>query len=330
MTQAIGARHVMKSMLIRRYGGPNVLELGEIEMPRAGRGELLVRVRGSSVNPVDCAIRSGMLRWFVRLRLPAVLGVDVAGEVVERGEGATRFAIGDRVFAYAGLHRGGGYGEFAAVPEAYAARVPSSLSWAEAGTVPGVGATAYEAFTVHAPLRPGMRVFINGGAGGVGTYAIQIARALGAEVTVTCSSAKAALVRELGAHHIIDYTKGDAFGSGQNGYDVVLNAVRGTPLAPLRALLRRGGVLITLTGIPPQVILTKVRNLVSSRRTVVMFVQTSGTLLEGLAGLIGKGQVRPIVERTYSWNELADAHQHVETGRVAGKIAVMPLDSPAT
>jgi NADPH:quinone reductase-like Zn-dependent oxidoreductase len=201
----------MKAMVIRRYGGPDVLEPGEIDSPRPGRGDVLVRVRGSSVNPVDCAIRSGMLKWIVRLRFPAVLGVDVAGEVVERGEGATRFVIGNRVFAYTGLQRGGGYGEFAAVPEGYVAHVPSSLTWAEAGTVPGVGATAFEAFTVHAPLRPGMRVFINGGAGGVGTYAIQIARALGAEVTVTCSGAKAALVRELGAQHVVDYTKGDAF-----------------------------------------------------------------------------------------------------------------------
>jgi NADPH:quinone reductase-like Zn-dependent oxidoreductase len=186
----------MKAMLIRGYGGPDVFKLGEIDTPRPCRDEVLVRVRGSSVNPVDCAIRSGMLKWIVRLRFPAVLGADVAGEVIERGEGATRFAVGDRVFGYTGLRRGGGgYGEFAAVPEAYLAHAPSTLTWAEAGTVPGVGATAYEA--------------------------------------------------------------------------------------------RRHGVLITLTGIPPQAALAKIRNMASSRRTVVMFVQTSGALLEGLARMIG-------------------------------------------
>jgi NADPH:quinone reductase-like Zn-dependent oxidoreductase len=169
-----------------------------------------------------------------------------------------------------------------------------------------------------------MRLFINGGAGGVGTYAIQIAKALGADVTVTCSPAKAALVRDLGAQHVIDYTKGNAFASGRDSYDVVLNAVRGAPLASLRALLCRHGVLVTLTGIPPQVLLAKVRNMVSPRRTVVMFVQTSGTLLEFLARLIEQRQVRPVVEKVYSWSELAEAHRRVESGRVAGKLAIVP------
>jgi NADPH:quinone reductase-like Zn-dependent oxidoreductase len=315
----------MKAMVIRRYGGPDVFEPGEIETPTPGRGEVLVQVRGSSVNPVDCAIRSGMLRWIVRMRFPAVLGVDVAGEVISVGAGVTRFTIGDRVFAYAGLGRGGGgYGEFATLPESYLARVPASLNWAEAGTVPGVGISAFEALTVQAPVRSGMRVFINGAAGGVGTYAVQIAKVFGAHVTGTCSGTKAALVRELGADHIIDYTKEDPF-AREGAYDVFLNAVRGAPISRGRRTLRRGGVLVTLTGIPPQAVLATIRNLVSSRRTVFMFVQTSGALLEGLSRLIGNGQVRPIVERTCSWNELPEAHRRVETGRVAGKIAILPL-----
>jgi alcohol dehydrogenase len=314
----------MKAMVIRRYGGPEVFEAGEVPAPRPSPGEVLVRVRGSSVNPVDTAIRSGMLRLFVRLRMPAVLGVDVAGEVVERGEGATRFAAGDRVFAYTGLSRPGGYGELVALPESYFARVPSKLSWAEAGTVPGVGATAYEAFTVHAPITPGMRVFINGGAGGVGTYAIQIAKTFGAEVTVTASGAKASFVRELGADHVIDYTKGNPFAQGASSYDVVLNAVRGPSLPTLRRLLRPGGVVVTLTGIPPQAAWMKLRNLVSSRRTVIMFVSTSGAILEGLANLIEEGKVRPIVEKTYPCGELAEAHRRVEGKHVTGKVAVVP------
>jgi NADPH:quinone reductase-like Zn-dependent oxidoreductase len=315
----------MKAMLIRRYGGPEVFEPGEISEPRPGRGEVLVRVRGSSVNPVDAAIRAGLLRFYVRLRLPAVLGVDVAGEVVEIGEGVVRFSTGDRVFAYTGLDRGGGYGELAVVPESFLAQVPDKLSWAEAGTVPGVGASAYEALTVHAPVIPGMRVFINGGAGGVGTYAIQIAKAIGAEVTATCSATKVALVRELGADTVVDYTKGDPFASGRSSYDVVLNAVRGAPLGHLRRLLRGGGTVVTLTGIPPQAILARIRNLFSSRRTVVMLVQSSGAILGGLAKMIDKGQVRAVVERTYTWTELAEAHRRVETSRVAGKIAVVPI-----
>lgn len=132
----------MKAMLIRRYGGPEVFEAGELPAKTPGPGEILIRVRGSSVNPVDAAIRAGALRAFVRLRLPAALGVDVAGEVVELGAGVTRFKKTDRVFAFTRLQRAGGYGEFAVLPESFVGRVPSTLSWAEAGTVPGVGATA--------------------------------------------------------------------------------------------------------------------------------------------------------------------------------------------
>jgi NADPH:quinone reductase-like Zn-dependent oxidoreductase len=317
----------MKAMLIRHYGGPDVFEAGEVEAPRPGPNQVLVRVRGSSVNQIDTAVRSGMMRFFIRLRMPAVLGVDVAGEVVERGADASRFALGDRVFAFTGLARPGGYGELVALPESSLARVPPNLSWAEAGTVPAVGAAAYEAFTVHAPVKPGMRVFINGGAGGVGTYAIQIAKSLGAEVTVTASGAKAAFVRELGADQTIDYTKFDPFAQGIESYDIVLNAVRGAPLSRLRQLLRSGGVLVTLTGIPPLALAAKVRNLFSSRRTVVMFTQSSGAILDGLAKLIEQGKVRPIVEKTYSWDELPGAHRRDESRHVKGKVAVVPPET---
>jgi NADPH:quinone reductase-like Zn-dependent oxidoreductase len=143
----------MKAMLIYRYGAPDVFTLGEIDTPRPRQGEVLVRVRASSVNPVDAAIRAGMLKSFVRLRLPAVLGVDIAGEVVELGGGVTRFAVDDRVYAFTGIRHGGSYGEYAAIPERALAVILRALDWAQAGTVPGVGATAYEAFTEQAPVR---------------------------------------------------------------------------------------------------------------------------------------------------------------------------------
>jgi len=317
----------MKAMLIRAYGTPSVFEAGEIETPRPGSNEVLVRCRASSVNPVDAAIRAGMLKSFVRLKLPAVLGVDVAGVVIETGRSATRFKLGERVYAFTGIRNGGGYGEYAVVPEAALARVPDRLSWAEAGSVPGVGATAFEAFTECAPLAPGMRVFINGGAGGVGTWAVQIAKVLGAEVTVTCSASKAALMAELGADRVIDYTQGDPFADDGRPYDVVFNTVRGASTDKLRALLRRGGSLVTTTGDHPgQVFTTRLCNLFSATRTVVFFVRSDGALLDGLGRLIEAGQVRPVIERVYPWEQLADAHRRIESGRVAGKLAVLGLD----
>jgi NADPH:quinone reductase-like Zn-dependent oxidoreductase len=314
----------MKAMFIRAYGGPDVFEAGEVETPQPGKRDVLVRCRASSVNPVDASIRAGKLKSFVWLKLPAVLGVDVAGEVVETGRDATRFKRGERVFAFTGIRNGGGYGEYAVVPEAALAIIPSKLSWAEAGSVPGVGATAFEAFTERAPLEPGMRVFINGGAGGVGTWAVQIAKALGAEVSVTCSASKAALMTELGADRVIDYTQGDPFAGDDRPYDVVFNTVRGAPLERLRALLRRGGSLVTITGDHPGQILTaKLRNLFSATRTVVFFVRSDGALLEGLGRLIEAGRVRPVIEKTYGWHELTDAHRRIESGRVVGKLAVL-------
>jgi NADPH:quinone reductase-like Zn-dependent oxidoreductase len=315
----------MKATVIREYGGPEVLTAGEIETPQPASGEVLVRVRASSVNPVDALIRSGRLKQFVRLRLPAVLGVDVAGEVVSMGQGATRFQVGERVFAFNGMGRGGGYGEFAVVPESYLARVPAKLSWPEAGTVPGVGSTAYEALTEQAPLKEGMRVLINGGAGGVGTFAVQIAKALGANVTVTCSASKASLLGGLGADRVIDYTNEDPFAPGSAPYDVIFNTVRGAPFAAMRRLLRPGGTLVAVTGDHPgHVLAARLRSLFSSHRTVVFFVRSSGVLLEGLNRLIEVGKVRPVVERTYSWDDLPEAHRRCESGRVTGKLAVVP------
>lgn len=319
----------MQAMLIRRYGGPEVLTRGELPAPRPKKGEVLVRVRASSVNPIDGAIRSGLLKLFIRLQLPAVLGVDVAGEVAELGEGVSSFKKGERVFAFTGVTIGGGYAEFAVIPESYLARIPESLSWAEAGTVPGSGVTAYEAFTVHAPLKPGMRVFINGGSGGVGTYAVQIAKALGAQVTATCSTAKAGLLQELGADSVLDYTKADPFATGHDSYDVVLNGVRGASQSALLRLIKKGGVLLDVTGTPLNAIAAKLRNLFSSKRTVQFMVQTSGKLLAGLAELLERRRVRPIVERIYTWEELPEAHRRIESGRVAGKIAVVAPESSA-
>jgi len=307
-------------MMIRGYGPAEVFEPGQVEDPRPGPGQALIRVHGSSVNPLDAGIRAGTLKLFVSIEMPAVLGVDLAGEVVALGEGADRYSVGDRVYAYTGVGAGGGYGELAVVDERCLARVPERLDLVEAGSVPGVGATAYEAFTVHAPLGPGMRVFVNGAAGGVGTWAIQVARALGADVVGTCSTSKLELVRGLGAEPL-DYTVGDPF-SEKGAYDVVLNAVRGAPKGPLRSLLRDGGTLVTVVGSPVDAVTSKVGNLLRKTRLVPFFVSSESTCLEGLSELIAAGSVRPVIERTYPLGELAEAHRRVETGRVAGKVCI--------
>ncbi len=308
----------MKAMVIRRYGDADVFQVENIAPPELRPDQVLVRVHGSSVNPLDAGLRQGMLESFVSLEFPAVLGVDVSGEVVEVGEAARRFSIGDHVYAYTGVGAGGGYGELAAVAEESLARVPANLGLVEAGSVPGVGATAYEAFTVHAPLEPGMRVFINGAAGGVGTYAIQVAKAMGCHVTGTCSTAKADLVSRLGAE-VVDYTQGDPF-TRKGGYDVVFNTVRGATEGELRELLRESGKLVTIVGGAGGTDTPDDGG--ATTKVISFFVSSDATCLEGLSRLIEDGQVEPVIERVYPLVDLPEAHRRVETGRVAGKIGV--------
>jgi NADPH:quinone reductase-like Zn-dependent oxidoreductase len=311
----------MKAMLVHRYGSPDVFALGEAPMPTIGAKDVLVRVRGSSVNPIDCHMRNGDMRAWLRTKLPAVLGVEVAGEVVEVGPEVRRFQPGDRVYAYVGPQRAGGYGEFIGLPESVAAKIPKNLKTEEAGVVPGVGLTAYEAFVLHAPIEKGMRVLVNGAAGGVGTFAVQIAKARGAHVTGVCRGAKAPYVRRIGADAVVDYEAEDILKSTRR-FDVILQAARTDQLGGLRGLLKPGGRLVTITGGPLTYVGAKIRNAVSKQKTISFFVKSDGANLEALSKMIEDNQVRAYVDHSYPWQELPEAHRRVETGRVTGKVAI--------
>jgi len=311
-------------MLIRSYGDPEVFYLGETKMPVIKDDEILIKVYGSSVNPVDTGIRRGLLKNFVRLKLPAVLGVDISGEVVEIGKKVQKFKTGDKVYAFTGIFKNGGYGEYIAIPDSFAAIVPPNLNVIEAGVVPGVGMTAYEAFTIHAPITPGMKILINGATGGVGTYAIQIAKYFGAEVTAVCSTAKAGLANQLGADKIIDYQVYNILNEKER-YDIILNCVRGIPFNKFLKLLKPGGKSLVITASPSEVPLIKLYNLFSFKKTITFFVKTDGKILERLSNLIQEDKVKPIIEKTYLWKDLAQAHRHVETGKIAGRVGVSML-----
>ena len=311
----------MKAMLIRKYGGPEVFEYGDIELPEIEENEVLVKVEGSSVNPVDAGIRKGMLKSFVRLQLPAVLGVDAAGEVVKVGKMVTHFNKGDKVYAFSGIRKNGGYAEYIAIPESYVAHSPKNIPIDEVGTVPGVGMTAMEAFSIHAPLKPGMKVLINGASGGVGTYAVQIAKYYGAVVTAVCAQRNIPLVKELGATVAVDYATENILETSER-FDVILNSVRANNNLRFKKLLKPGGKLLVIAGNPPEIILLKISNLFSSKKAKMFFVKTSGNILRQLTGLIETGKVRPVIEKIYSLKELAAAHKHMENGKVTGKIAI--------
>ena len=311
----------MKAMLVDNYGEPDVFRFGDIETPKIKDAEVLVKVFGSSVNPVDCGIRRGLLKNFIKPKLPAVLGVDASGVVVETGKAVKNFKVGDKVYAFLGIRRNGGYGEFITIPESYSALTPNNIDIVDAGVVPGVGMTAYEAFYVQTELKPNEKVLINGAAGGVGTYAVQIAKNLGAEVTGVCSTSKADFIKQLGADKVIDY-KMETISSVKEKYDVILNCVRGTKITELKKLLKKDGRLIDITGNPMVTPFFKIANIFTSQKTFSFFVKTNGKNLEGLTKLIETGKVKPVIQKTYSWKELPEAHKQVETGRVTGKICI--------
>lgn len=315
----------MKAMLIYKYGGPEVFEWQDYHVPQLKEDEILIKTFGSSVNPVDCAFRQGHLKTFFKLNFPAVLGVDVSGIVEKTGSKETKFSIGDRVYAFTGLDRNGGYAEYAAIPESYAALIPENLTITQAGAVPVVGLTAYEAFVDIAPLQKGMKVLINGAGGGVGTFAVQIAKAMGAHVTAVCSESKALLVKNIGADTVVNYHRENIFHTNKK-FDVILNCVRGSDIGKWKSLLNKQGKQIVIAANPVQMPMISLSNIFSSRKSIIFNVKPDGKALKGLSDLISCGKVKPIIAKTFSLEELAMAHQHCETESVAGKIAITIMD----
>lgn len=315
-------------MLMMKYGGPEVLEWQDYHVPQPKEDEVLIKAYGSSVNPVDCAIRAGKLKTFIRLDLPAVLGVDTCGIVEKVGRKVTRFSIGDHVYAFLGIFRNGGYAEYVAVPESFAAVIPSTLNISQAGVVPGVGLTAYKAFMDCAPIKQGMSVLINGGGGGVGTFAIQIAKAMGAEVTAVCSESKALLVKSLGADRVINYHHENVFHSDKK-YDVILNCVRGSNIVKWKNLLKNHGKQVVIAANFTQMPFISLSNVFTSRKAIIFNVKPDGRSLQGLSDLINSGKVKPIISKTFPLEELAKAHELMEEEKLPGKIAIAIENAPA-
>jgi NADPH:quinone reductase-like Zn-dependent oxidoreductase len=328
----------MKAATIRAYGGPEVLRVEELPNPALRPNDVLVAVRAAGVNPVDCKIRSGAQRAFVRHRMPAVLGLDVSGVVVETGTRVTTFAPGDEVFGSPTHARQGTYAELVAIDAAELARKPAKLDHVEAASLPLVGETAWQCLVTRANVLAGEQVFVQAGAGGVGTFAIQLAKHLGAEVATTCSAANAEFVERLGADVIVDHRR-ERFEDVLAGYDVALESIGGADLARARAVLRRGGRLVYITsGIVPRAsrfgpylgaavvvgdmlgfaLSTRLRG----KRASFVVRRPSGATLARIAELVDRGAIRPIVERTFPLERIADAHRALETGRTRGKIVV--------
>lgn len=326
----------MKAMVIERTGGPDVFALRDIPMVAPGPGEVRVRVRASSVNPIDAKLRSGAVP-LVR-EFPAVLHVDVAGEVGAVGEGVTGFSDGDRVYGFAGGVAGipGALSEYVCVPASRLALMPSALDYTTAAALPVAGVTAWEALHERAQVRPGMRVLVHAGTGGVGNVALQLAKAAGATVHATVSSLeKAAIARRLGADAVInyrqqgveDYVRQHTLG---DGYDVVLDTVGGDNLEHSFAAARPGGTVVCIAarGVHDLSLMhAKALNL-----QVVFSLQPLlagkgeekiGQRLQQVAMAVEKGCLMPLMdEHPFGFRETGVAHAWLESGRATGKVVL--------
>jgi NADPH:quinone reductase-like Zn-dependent oxidoreductase len=337
----------MLAYVLRRYGGPEGSLLMEVPAPTLRPRDILVDVRAAGLNPVDFKFRQGKLRAIYRPRLPLVLGNEFAGEVISVGDAVTRFSAGDRVFARVEKDRLGAFAEQAAVDEDCAARVPPNLDFEAAAGVPLAALTALQALRDELGVKPEQKVFISGGAGGVGTFAIQIAKWLGAHVTTTASKRGEALVRSLGADEVIDYTTDDLSRIGKD-FDAGLDLIGGETLDEMVKIMKPGTKIVSVAAVPePQAalvdlggrrVLAAVFWMISygvrqrARRAGVgyrfLFMHSSGKDLAQLAELIERGRLRVIIDKTYPFAEIAEALDYVESGRAKGKVVVIQPTSP--
>lgn len=331
----------MKAFVMTRYGGPEVAEFRDVPIPAAGAGELLVRVHAAGLNPVDFKTRQGMLKVVQRYALPVVMGNELAGVVESVGAGVSGFAVGDRVFARVPKGSMGALAEYAALPADTVANMPDGLDFATAAGVPLAGLTALQALRDELRLGPGSRVFIPGGAGGVGTFAIQLAKWLGAEVTTTASPRGRDLVERLGADVVVDYTT-QRIADHVRDMDGAFDLVGGESLDAAFAAVKSGGTLVSVAGMPePQ---TARKDLgrgwglatlfwfasfglrAKARRHGVtyryLFMHPSGAELAELAALIAAGTLEPVIDRVFPFDDIRDAFAHLESGHAKGKIVV--------
>lgn len=331
----------MRAFVLTRYGGPDAAQLRERPRPDAGLGEVLVRVRAAGLNPVDFKTREGQLRVVQRYAVPAVMGNELAGVVEAIGPGVTRFAPGNRVFARVPKDRLSAFAEYAVVPEDHLALMPAALDFETAAGVPLAGLTALQALRDELRLARGSRVFIPGGAGGVGTFAIQIAKWLGAEVTTTASPRGRALVERLGADRVIDYTT-DNFEDQVRDMDGVFDLLGGDTLLKSFGVVKRGGTVVSIAGLPEPVTARKdlgrgpilatlfwiasFRFRAEARKHGVtyryLFMHPSGAELAELAHLIEAGTLQPVIDRVFPFKEIDQAFAYLEAGHAKGKVVV--------
>jgi NADPH:quinone reductase-like Zn-dependent oxidoreductase len=321
----------MKAIVRDKYGPPDVLELREIDKPVVGDDDVLVRVRAASLNAYDWHSMTG-LPYFSRLQMGlrkpkvGVLGVDLAGQVEAVGKNVTQFRPGDEVF---GEFTGGTCAEYVSVPEDALALAPINLTFEQAAAVPLAALTALQALRDKGRVRPGQKVLINGASGGVGPFAVQIAKSFGADVTGVCSTRNLEMVRSIGADHVIDYTQED-FARGEHRYDMMLDNVGNRSLSDCRRVMERKGVYVASFGRPhrrwvgplPYLLKMLLLSPFVSQKLVVWVAKEKKEDLLILKELLEAGKITPVIDRTYPLSETPEAMRYLAGGHARAKLVI--------
>ncbi|NEJ23528.1 zinc-binding dehydrogenase [Rhizobium leguminosarum] len=334
----------MKAFVVDKYKKKGALRLANLPEPELQDNDLLVRIQATAVNLLDSKVRDGEFKLILPYRPPFILGHDVAGTVLKIGPGVRRFKVGDEVYARPRDHRIGTFAEFIAIDQSDVALKPNNLSMTEAASIPLVGLTAWQALVEVGKVKPGQKVFIQAGSGGVGTFAIQLAKHLGATVATTTSAGNAELARSLGADVVIDYKTQD-FEKLLSGYDLVLNSQDPKTLEKSLGVLKPGGQLISISGPPDpafagelglNLFLKLVLRLLSRGvrkkakrlgiRYSFLFMRAEGQQLGQITALIESGAIRPVVDKVFPFEKTGDALAYVETGRAKGKVVITVAD----
>jgi len=330
----------MKAFQIKKYGKKEKLQLSEVAEPTVKENEVLVEIHAAGINLLDTKIKTGEFKIFLKYKTPLTNGHDMAGVVVKVGSGVSKFKVGDEVYARVGDYRIGTFAEYISVRENDLALKPKNLTMVEAASIPLVGLTVWQALVERANLKKGQKVFIQAGSGGVGTFAIQFAKNLGATVATTTSTVNIEMVKSLGADVVIDYKK-ENFEKVLTGYDVVLNSQDAKTLEKSLRILKPGGKLISISG-PPDTdfavqmgspwYLKLVMKLLSfgvkkrAKRLNVnysfLFMKAEGDQLSEITALIDSGKIRPVIDKVFPFEQTNDAMAYVETGRAKGKVVV--------
>lgn len=330
----------MKAFIVHRYGKKEKLQLTNLAEPVMGQNDVLVQVYATGVNLLDSKIRNEEFKLFLPYKTPFTLGHDVAGVVVKIGAGVKQFKVGDEVYARPADHRIGTFAEYISMNEKDVAIKPKNLTMEEAASLPLIALTAWQALVEKANLKKGQKVFIQAGSGGVGTFAIQLAKYLGATVATTTSTTNIELVKSLGADIVIDYKKED-FEKKLKDYDVVLNSQDSKTLDKSLRILKTGGKLISISGPPDpdfgqeikapwflklifRIISSGVRKKAKQLKVnfSFLFMRANGSQLKEITTLINSGAIRPVMDKVFPFEQTNEALAYVETGRAKGKVVI--------